>query len=197
MKNLGKAFEEYGLTLFDADKVDLIETYADMSIGEICSLSDTAKDFPVCRTLAAVVNAVSAVRDCFLIQKWFTFQKKFYEGTVSQKELQKRKLAAERKEKWVLREIELLLLRIDNISDKHNVEILSGVYRKYLNGECNWEMFEEIALILERFIYHDIKQLKGIYGNYISSQKGKENAVISTMFENNHCDRLVALGLVW
>ncbi len=131
------------------------------------------------------------------LQKWLTFQKRFQEGTVSEQELQKRKLAAERKESWVMREIELLLLRIDNISDKRNVEILSGVYRKYLNRECTWEMFEEIALILERFIYHDTKQLKEIYRNYLISQKGKENTVAATMFENNHCDRLVAHGLVW
>lgn len=197
MKNLGKAFEQYGLSLFDSENLDLLETYADLSIGEICSLSDTIKDIPVLKTLSAVLNTVSTVRDCFLIKKLLVFQRKFHEGTVTEKEVRKRKIAAKKKEKWILREIELLLLRIDNISDKRNVEILSGVYIEYLNGRCSWEMFEEIALILERFIYYDANQLRMIYDSYIRLQQATSNGVISTMFENNHCDRLVALGLVW
>ncbi|MFR3769244.1 MAG: hypothetical protein ACLTWG_15860 [Blautia sp.] len=39
--------------------------------------------------------------------------------------------------------------------------------------------------------------MKRLYDSYIRSKKANGNSVISTMYENNHCDRLVALGLVW
>lgn len=120
MKKLGEVFEEYGLTLFDQDKTDLIESYADMTISELCGLEDVLKDIPVC-----------------------------------------------------------------------------SIYQKYLNRECSWEMFEEVSLILERFFYQDAEQLKALYRSHIKLQKKQENSVIATMSENNHCDRLVALGLVW
>ena len=197
MGNLGNTFEEFGMSLFDSDKIDLLESYTDMTIGEIYNLSEKVKDIPVCRTFVAVVNTVSTIRDCFLIQKFLRFKKRFHDGKIDESEIKKRRIAAENKEKWIRHEIELILLRIDNISDKRNIEILCGVYVEFLNGNCSWEKFEEIALILERFIYSDTEQLKEIYDRHIRTQQAKQDTVIGTMFENNHCDRLVALGLVW
>ena len=109
----------------------------------------------------------------------------------------KRKAAAEKREQWIMREIELLMTRIDSISDKRNVEILSRVYIAYLNRECSWELFEETAQILERFIYSDGEQLKRIYDRHSGLINPEDNKTILTMSKNNYCDRLVALGLVW
>lgn len=181
------------MTLFDQDKTDLIESYADMTISELCGLEDVLKDIPVCRS----ANTANTIRDYFMIQKFLAFRKKFYDGKADQKEVQRRKLAAEKKESWICPEIELLLIRIAHISDKRNVEILCSIYQKYLNRECSWEMFEEVSLILERFFYQDAEQLKALYRRHIKLQKKQENSVIATMSESNHCDRLVALGLVW
>ena len=66
-----------------------------------------------------------------------------------------------------------------------------------MNGNCTWEMFEEIALILERFMYHDTEQLKEIYEAHIQKQEAREDTVTSMKMEVHHCDRLVALGLIW
>lgn len=197
MKNLRETFENLSLSLFDVEKADLLESYADMTIGEILDLGDTLKDIPVCRTFNVVKDTIMTVRDGFLLQKFLIFLKKFNEGTVKEKTIEKRRIAAKNKEKWIRREIELILLRIDRISDKRNVDLLSGIYLAFLNGECTWDLFEETALILERFIYQDAEQLTRLYDSYIRSQDANGNSVISTMFENNHCDRLVALGLVW
>lgn len=197
MKNSREAFENLSLSLFDTEKADLLESYADMTIGEIIDLGDTLKDIPVCRTFTAVIDTITTVRDGYLLQKLLIFLKKFNEGTVKEKTIEKRRIAAKNKEKWIRREIELILIRIDRISDKRNVDLLSDIYLAFLNGECTWDLFEETALILERFIYQDAEQLKRLYDSYVRSQKANGNSVISTMFENNHCDRLVALGLVW
>ena len=197
MKSPIKTLEEYGLTLFNPEGADLIETYADIALDDRELLGEIALDIPVTRTLAAAVSAVSTFRDYILIKKWIAFQKEFQAGTVSEEALRKRKDAAEKREQWVMREIELLLTRIDSINDKRNVEILSRVYIAYLNRECSWELFEETAQILERFIYSDGEQLKRIYDRHSGLINPEDNKTILTMSKNNYCDRLVALGLVW
>lgn len=200
--NLGKAVEECWMSLYDPDTADLLETFIDPSIAEIGEWGKAASDVPLVRSISAVVNAVHSVRDIFLIKKFLLFRRNFSQGNASEKEVSRRREAAKKKEKWILDELELLIARIDNISDKRNVEILSNVYVKYLNHECTWEEFEEISQILERFIHCDSLQLKRIYDsslqmNEIERNGAESGKVIFTMFENNHCDRLVALGLVW
>ena len=197
-----KELEEYGLTLYDTEGADLLEAYGkmaleEMALDELAELGGLAADLPICRTLSAAVRAVSTFRDMALIKKWIVFQKEFSMGKAPEEEISKRKNAAKKREKWIMREIELLLTRIDSISDQRNAEILARVYLAYLNRACSWEQFEEIAQILERFMYADREQLLGIRNRQLSGKYEREGAAALTMFQNNHCDRLVALGLVW
>lgn len=73
MKNSREAFENLSLALFDVEKADLLESYADMTIGEILDLGDTLKDISVCRTFNAVKDTIMTVRDGFLLQKFLIF----------------------------------------------------------------------------------------------------------------------------
>lgn len=94
------------------------EDYADSSISELMDALTKSTDVPGVGTLAAAAKAASTVHDAYLILKWLVFQRQFRKGMVSQEELRKWKEAAKNHEKWIQREIELLLVRIDNISEK-------------------------------------------------------------------------------
>lgn len=202
MKNL----EECGLALYDSEIIDsadlvdaaeLAEDYADISISELMDALTKSTDIPVVGTLAAAAKTAGTFHDAYLIWKWLIFQKLFRKGSVPPEKLRKWKEAAKNHEKWIQREIELLLVRIDNISEKRNVEILCNVYLEYLNGECTEDQFHEAAVLLERFVSYDEKQLKAFYDDYLLEQKEEAGTIAMIKIENFHCDRLVALGLIW
>lgn len=207
LSDLIKNLEGCGLALYEseiadsadlADAAELVEDYADISgISELMDVLTKSTDVPVVGTLAAAAKAASTFHDAYLILKWLVFQRQFRNGVVSPEKLRKWKEAAKKHEKWIQREIELLLVRIDNISEKRNVEILCNVYLEYLNGECTEDQFHEAAILLERFVSYDEEQLKGFYQAYLQSHSDEPNKAIVVNTQSMHCDRLVALGLLW
>lgn len=205
--NFVTAIEEYGLHLFDKDTVELIEDeVVDKTIPELIAsipvnidpdIVNLVSDIPMASVFSSVVKTAQTVRDFCLIRKFLVFQKKFEAGYAPENEINRRREAVQQKKKWIQREIELLLIRIDNISEKRNVEILCNVYLEYLNGECSKDQFEEAAVLLERFVSYDEKQLKAFYEVYLIEHGNESNKTFSIKTDNVHCDRLVALGLLW
>lgn len=199
VSGIGKKLQQYALSIFDMDDADFVETCAEMTLGQIMDLDEVLIDIPVAGTLKAIMKSTSTIRDVFALKKFLVFQNRFNSEKAESEEVEKRKRAVLENQKWIKKEIEFLLVKLDYISDERNAKVLGSLYVKYLNRECTLDEFEETATVLERFIYQDAEKLLQIYHKHLIGGEGikPEPKDSLTMSRNNHCDRLVALGLVW
>lgn len=175
---------------------------ADVPIDEV--FENVLSFIPAVRGVVLAKNGVIAVRDRFLLQKLFRFIGLVNTGEVSQREVNRRKLAAENKETWFRDELEQIIIYLDRYDRKIKADASAKLYIRFINGEDSHSRWIDNMAILERLFILDIEQLIDYY-KYDLNQKAfyellKAGKTMGGGFlvktDEQMCERLTSLGLL-
>ncbi len=178
-------------TLFnDATKtlsMDIVEMGLDSVIDD-----EVLKELPFVKTVYAVAKTSLAIKEKFLLKKFLNFIKLFNEHDVDEKEIVKRKKAIEKNEKWIYREIEILMIFLDNMDSVKKSKLLAILYGEYINRNIDWERFCQYIEIANRLFSYDIELLVEFY-RYSTNSMQKGNGFY---YDLTSYSRLSGLGLM-
>lgn len=166
-------------TLFEpcSDNIEIVlnkglDYVIDNCLGETVSsqLAPIFDDIPLLKWAIAGKKVFTTIRDRRFMQKALTFIRDFQAGEVPQQEVERRRKALGDHEKWVERELEIIIATIDNSNRIDKMAILAEIYRCYLHGSIDFAMFDDLSNITENIFLSDIIQIKA---DYESEQSGK------------------------
>lgn len=178
-------------TLFnDAAKnlsIDIIEMGLDSIIE-----NEVLKELPFVKTVNAVAKTSLAIKEKFLLKKFLNFIKMFNEHHVDENEIVKRKIAIENQEKWIYKEIEFLMIFLNDMDSMRKAKLLAILYNDYINRKINWERFCQYTEITNRLFSYDMDLLVEFYRYCTNTmQKGCGFSYDLTAYS-----RLSGLGLI-
>lgn len=166
--------------------MDIVEIGLDSVIE-----NEILKELPFVKTVYAIAETSLAIREKFLLKKFLNFIKSFNEYDVDEKEIDKRKIAIKNNEKWIYKEIEFLIIYLDDMDSVRKSKLLAKLYNEYLNKNINWERFCQFTEITNRLFSYDIDRIIEFY-NYSSPESNKG----LSYFDLTSYSRLVGLGLM-
>lgn len=123
-------------SLFNDDMKDLSMDFLELGLDSITD-NEILKEIPIVKTVCAITKTSIAIKEKFLLRKFFNFVKAFNNYDVKE-EISKRKNAIHNNEKWVYDEIEFLSVYLDDMDSDKKARILGKLYNEYLNRRINW-----------------------------------------------------------
>lgn len=180
-------------TLFNDSVKDLSLDYLEVGIDSIID-NELLKDLPIVKTVHSIAKVSLAIKEKFFLKKFLTFIKEFNSGIVKEKEVIKRKKAIENNEEWIHKEIEYLVIYIENLDAVVKARILAVLYCDFVNKKIDWEKYLQYMEIVNRMFTYDINMLKIFYNYYSQNEMSDEKKFIS--YDLTAYNRLIGLGLM-
>lgn len=177
--------------------IDVSEIFLDSYLDEMLIL----KDFPVLKSFVAVGKTVKSVQAWFEWKNQLAFLSQLKKGIVNTEGLRKRNEAYKTNEKWILREVESLVVHMSKYTDIEKSKIQAELYMDLINGVITYNQFEECLDILVHLFMSDIPHLLEIRKAEIESDFTevdweKFDEKIKTKFNSSICRRLMSVGLL-
>lgn len=141
---------------------DIATDYLELTLDAITT-NGALRDIPFVRTLVGVGETAIAVRDRHLLKKTLEFVRQVNCGNISDETREKYRKKIIEKDANMQRELEHVLLLIDNFIDGEKSKKLAKFYLKYVDGEMEWEDFCIFGEILDTISIHDFKALEYMY----------------------------------
>ncbi len=221
MKNM-ENFEENNIDLVSAFGKTMYECFPDASANmveygfdelvehifqqDLSPYLQVVQKLPIIKYFVTAGKFIATIRERNFLQKTQKFLATLKNGQVKIEEIEKRKIAIKNKEKWVYKELELLVLTIDRFDRTEKAKILAEIYKAYLNGEITILEFDDFCGITERLFLSDIKQIRVDYEEEQQKKeiedKMKKQHDIYTGYATFHTryleitGRLLAIGLM-
>lgn len=148
----------FGESLF-GDFSELIKPILDTGLDAILD-NPAIKAVPIVKNISFAKDIIVCIRDRHFYKKSLKFFSELEKEKVKPEEIEKRKRALEKNEKWIFDELEFLILTIERTDREEKTKIISQLYQDYLNGEIKKEEFDEYCTITERIFLGDIIQLR-------------------------------------
>lgn len=178
-------------TIFNDEVKDLSMDILEVCIDTILD-NDILKELPFVKTVHAVAKTSISIKERFLVKKFLYFINGFQSHTIEQKEVDKRKLAIKNNEKWIYKEIEYIVIYLDNIDSTTKSKLLGILYNEYLNGKFDWEKFCQLIEIVNKMLSYDIPLFVEFYKHCTSTlDKNK-----GFYYDLTSYSRLTGLGLI-
>lgn len=155
--------------------------------------------FPCIGNIYKTGKSLVAVRNMIFAKKTVEFFDKVMErlDEINPKEIDKRKRAIKYKEKWIERELEQLIIYIDRYDDDRKTSIFAELYLKLLKNEIEWEDFLEMASMLDRAFYQDLKYLLEIKWEWEKPENCNYTIKDTICYDFVRCDRLASSGFLF
>lgn len=164
--------------------------------------SDILENIPFLKWFTTAGKVVTTLRDRMFIKKSLAFICAFQNGEANQEAIDQRIDALAVRDDWIERELEVILATIENSNRIDKMKILAEVYRRYLNKDIDFAMFDDLCSITEKIFLGDIIQIQADFESEKSekyaSEAAKENGVglITWVRYLDRIGRLYALGLM-
>ena len=177
--------------------MDASEIFLDSFLGEMPIL----KDIPVLKTFLSFGKTAKSIQAWFEWKNQLVFLNQLKRGTVDAESLKKRNEAYRKKEKWILREVESLVVHMSKYTDIEKSKIQAELYMDLINGIITQGQFAEYIDILVQLFMSDVPHLLEIYraeekAGFTQADWEKFDDKIKTKFNISICRRLMAVGLL-
>ena len=203
-----KLIPSFGKTIFDSSS-DITIDALDASLDELADnlLSDELSQLnPLIQDLPVVRYFISAGKTALAVKKSLRFFSQLRKGSVNKEAIEKRRAALENREKWIYREMELIVSTLDRLDEEAKAKVIAELYKTYLNGELNKNRrlneyeFHDLCSVTERLFLLDILQIRADFETE-QTRKLYEKAppevyCVSTIRHGEMLGRLTALGLM-
>ena len=184
MEETIKAFKE-SLMLSKDVLIDFSETKIDL-----LTKNDSIKDIPIVKTVYTAFRIGKNLKDRNLLNQTRHFLSELNNGDIDRVKLEEYKREIENNPKKCDKELGRVLLILNEFIDKEKSYMLSKLFKAYINGKINWELFCEYAEIVNRLFIEDLKMIKDL----------KYDALLYYGFSNNNyfpkVNRLESLGII-
>ena len=209
-----KLIPSFGKTIFDSSSditIDALDASLDeladnLLSDELSQLNPLIQDLPVVRYFISAGKTALAVKEYCFVKKSLRFFSQLRKGSVNKEAIEKRRAALENREKWIYREMELIVSTLDRLDEEAKAKVIAELYKTYLNGELNKNRrlneyeFHDLCSVTERLFLLDILQIRADFETE-QTRKLYEKAppevyCVSTIRHGEMLGRLTALGLM-
>lgn len=209
-----KLIPSFGKTIFDSSSdisIDALDACFDeladnLLSDELSQLNPLIQDLPVVRYFISAGKTALAVKEYCFVKKSLRFFSQLRKGSVNKDALEKRRVALENSEKWIYREMELIVSTLDRLDQEAKAKVIAELYRAYLNGELsnnrclNEYEFHDLCSVTERLFLLDILQIRADFETEqtrkLFEKDPPEAYCVSTRRYDEMLGRLTALGLM-
>ncbi|MBR3740137.1 MAG: hypothetical protein IKN04_06685 [Clostridia bacterium] len=156
--------EPFALSMLPGEAKDTLIDYAEIGLDAVGSLLDgpgydLLKEFPILRTIGAVGKVAKNIRERHQTKKLLAFLQEVKEGNADQKEIERRIQAAQKGEKWFIREVEEVFVYLDRQTSAYKSKIFGRIYIDCMSGVISYDQRIEYYDILDQLFLCDIDQL--------------------------------------
>lgn len=183
MKELVPSFRN---SLFNSELSDIGIDIAEYGIDSLFE-NDIVLAIPIVKSVAAIGSFVFDLRAKNALRQTLQFIKTFNSQAISDKKYQEYKTKINNDSKFAEKELGRVLILLDRNIDIEKSALLACIYKAYVNGEINWERYQELSEVNSRLILSDVKLLFDIEAGVVNK---------SDQCESYRIDRLLSLGLV-
>lgn len=200
--DLIKPFEE---TIYKEGIEEVTIDFAEMTLDELTKLvfkdvSDTILDFPIINWAAALGKTGWSISKAASLRKQLVFIQNLRSGTIDLKAIEKRRIAINKHEKWIEKEIETSVIFLERYTNVRKAIYQARMYRDLLNGIITFEEYEEYISILDQMIIGDLGYLLDVITYIVENEDDLNNPEklneVSKRFHKIRCGRLESLGLL-
>lgn len=132
-------------------------------IAEVCLdqvLDDGLwKDMPIIGTVVSIIKTFGKIQDIITFKMQLTFIQQLRNGCASERAINKRKEAYQKKEKWFSEEAEKIVLYLSRCTDYKKAKLYAEIYLDFINKEISYETMSEYFEIVDRLMLPDIIKL--------------------------------------
>lgn len=183
MNKIVSAFE---VSLFDPV---LSEASIEMAELGIDSLLDEGllKSIPIVNLLIGMGKTAQNIHDRNLLRQTVKFINAFNDKSVSLQKINKYRDRLRENSVFAENELGRVIILLNSTTDLKKSEILARLYRAYINGDFDWDMFCELSDVNSRLFLSDLELLLSVYNKEITDTTGL------LIYQS---ERLVSLGLL-
>lgn len=123
------------------------------------------KDMPIIGTVVSIIKTFGKIQDIITFKMQLAFIQQLRNGCVSEKAINKRKEAYQKKEKWFSEEAEKIVLYLSRCTDYKKAKLYAEIYLDFINQEISYETMSEYFEIVDRIMLPDIIKLDQLNDN--------------------------------
>lgn len=202
MENEIKLFEN---TLINKDFIDASVDFTQISIDALTGylfpeIADFLRDIPVVQGIVAMGKLAWTISRGVSLRNQLAFIVSLKNETVDPQKAEKRRMALEKNEQWVKKEIETSIVFLDRYTDVKKAVYQSKMYRDLINERIKFDEYEEYLLITDRLFLNDLPFLIEAVDYYDENEKqfydGDCINQIKSRSDKVRYSRLESLGLL-
>lgn len=166
---------------------DISQDYMEIGIDSIMQ-EGIIKELPIVKTIFSGGKTLMAIRERKLMRNLYIFIKELNDGSIDEEKKKKYQNKINNNSKLAEKELERLLILLEQYIDTEKAVILAKLFKAYINEEISWKDFCEFSEIVNRIFIQDIILLEKIKNQNIDLITNKEDEF--------RVERLYSLGLI-
>lgn len=169
--------------------IDLVQDYTEIALDTFLQ-PGLLKDLPLIGTALKLGQSVLTVKNLIMAKNYYIFISELRKDQKTDENLQKHICELEKDPNKLQKELEMLLIYIEQYKEGKKVQYMANIYRSYLDdsvSEIDWETATIFFEILNRILLQDICDLEKML------TKGATREIFS---DHSGLLRLSALGLL-
>lgn len=142
-----------------------LDTAIDLSEIGLDSLLDDSvlKEVPLIKTAYGVAKTGFAIREKHMLKKTLIFIDELNKNGVSNEKYIEYKKKLKAKDKFLMKELEHVLIIVDRYVELNKNKILANLYFNYIDKQIDWEQFQELSIIVDNIFLSDLPELENIF----------------------------------
>ena len=158
MKSIIPSFRD---SLF-SENTDILLDISEYTLDNFISMSETLKDFPIIKAISSTLKTAYNIYDRNLLKNTLIFIQELNSGEIDNDKYIAYKTTLEHNPNKCEKELERVILILNNIMDTSKSKMLAKLYKSYINKQLNWKEFCEYSEIINRIFIQDIETLMKI-----------------------------------
>ncbi len=181
VKDFGDSLEVVGRDALS----DVFKDVTDVALSEL--IDGPIGNIPIVGTLMSLCKVGTAVYERHLLHQTLAFLQAFNSKTIKKEKFRKYKEKLNKNPTYAQDELGRVLLLLQRAVENEKAKIYGNLFRNYVNGEIDWEMFCDLSDITDRLFISDLYVLEHGYRN---------GGLMLFEYPNYHMDRLIGIGLM-
>lgn len=169
--------------------IDLMQDYLEIGLDGFLS-PNLLKDIPLVGTALKLGQIALTVRNLIMTRNYYVFISDLRKDRKTDIELKKHIQVLNNNPKQLQKELEILLVYLEQYKEVEKAQYMANVYRAYLNcsvGGIEWETAVAFFEILDRILPQDIRSLEQVFMKGVNKEEVNDHSSLL---------RLSALGLL-
>lgn len=142
-----------------------LDTAIDISEIGLDSLLDDSilKEVPLIKTAYGVAKTGFAIREKHMLKKTLIFIDELSKNDISNNNYIEYKEKLKTKDKFLMKELEHVLIIVDRYIELNKNKILANLYYNYIDKKIDWIQFQELSIIVDNIFLSDLPELENIF----------------------------------